>query len=234
MQGTCVVSKYSSVGCRVEWNISGWPDCVFHFSDSRKVADSALLALILKGMLRLNLRHTNKYTVYRILINPTVMNPVSVEWQSRDATCTQNHQTQYEDMLYSLVLSSTSQTSHLWKWKIFSSACAADTFRCILHFWTLRRNLHRFQQRFPWKGALTEQIWDALPTKSYHVHRSLSASFQSNSTFPVRALICIQSTQANVDSSQNHKFGWLCNFLQRPHAANKEIDLEECPNDRAD
>ncbi len=67
------------VGCRADWNISGWPDCVFHFSDSRKVADSALLALILKGMLRLNLRHTNKCTAYRILINPTVMSSVRVE-----------------------------------------------------------------------------------------------------------------------------------------------------------
>lgn len=50
----------------------------------------------------------------------------------------------------------------------------------------------------------------------------------------MRALICIQNTEANVDSSQNHKFGWLRNFLQTPHAANKEIDLEEGPNDRSD
>lgn len=75
----------------------------------------------------------------------------------------------------------------------------------------------------------------------------------------MRSLICIQNTQVallrlrgveadwssmlepgtgvkqvNINSSKNHKFAWLYNFLQRPHAANKEIDLDECPNDRAE
>lgn len=40
--------KGSSAGCQVEWNISGWPDCGFHFSDSRRFADCASLALIQK------------------------------------------------------------------------------------------------------------------------------------------------------------------------------------------
>lgn len=66
------------------------------------------------------------------------------------------------------------------------------------------------------------------------LYQSLSASFQSKPMLPVGALIYIQNTQTNTNSSQNHKFGWLYNFLQRPHAANKEIDLAEFPNDGVD